>query len=130
MLYSIFLLLIYFICSVFLNPIVLICPFLPSLSPLVTSSLFSTFMSLFLFCIYICSYISRKSEDANLKRYMQPSVHSSTIYYSLFKGTIQVSINGRMDKDVVCIYTHTHIYAHHIFFIHCVYIYIHTYIHL
>ena len=45
-----------------------------------------------------------KKENINSKRYMQPNVHSSTIYNSQDMEGTQVSINRWMDKDVVHIY--------------------------
>ena len=49
------------------------------------------------------------SENHNLKRYMSPSVHCSTIYNSQDMEAIQMSINREMYKgDVIYIYIHTH----------------------
>ena len=38
-------------------------------------------------------YISEKTENTNLKRYMHPSVHSSIIYNTQDMEATQVSIN-------------------------------------
>ena len=64
----------------------------------------------------ICSYnpttghISRENE--NLKRYMHPSVHSSTIYNSQNRSSLNVhqQMNGR--RCGVYIHTHTHTHTH------------------
>ena len=50
-------------------------------------------------------HISRKDESSDLRRYMQPSVHSSTIYNSQEIEATRVSTDSWMDKeDVICIY--------------------------
>ena len=49
----------------------------------------------------------QKNENTNLKRYMHPNVHSSTIYDSQDMEATQVSISRQTDKEDV-IHTHTH----------------------
>ena len=51
------------------------------------------------------AYTLRKNGNTNLKRYLPPSVLSSSVYNSQDMKAIQMP-NGWMDKeDVVCIYT-------------------------
>ena len=49
-------------------------------------------------------YSWKKNENTSSKRYMNPNVHSSTIYNSQDMETTQVPINRWMDKEVVYIY--------------------------
>ena len=47
----------------------------------------------------------QKKKPSNLKRYMHPNVHSSTIYSSQDIEAIQMSIDRGMDKeDVIHLY--------------------------
>ena len=46
-------------------------------------------------------YISGKNENSNLKRYMHPNIHSSTIYNSQDIEATQIPINRWMDKEDV-----------------------------
>ena len=41
----------------------------------------------------------QKNENTNLKRYMHPNVHSSTIYDSQDMEATKVSINRQMNKE-------------------------------
>ena len=60
-------------------------------------------------------YLEKAEALINLKRYMHPNVHSSTIYNSQCMEATQVSMNRWMDKeDVVCVCA-------------CIYIYIYIY---
>ena len=53
-------------------------------------------------------YISRKNKIINLKRYMYPSILSSTIYNSQDMEVTQVPVNRWVDKeDVEWVYTHS-----------------------
>ena len=49
-----------------------------------------------------------KNKNTNLKRYIHPNVHSSTIYNSQDTEATQVCINRQMDKDVFYICTMEH----------------------
>ena len=69
-------------------------------------------------------YISRKNRNTNSKRYIHPSVHSSTIYNSQDMEVTQVPINRGIDKEDVCVYIYIYIYIHT--HTHTWYIYIHT----
>ena len=68
-------------------------------------------------------YLSGKNENTNLRRYLHPNVHSSTIYNSHDMEATQVPINRQMDKEggvfhhiyiyiYIYIYTHTHTHTH------------------
>ena len=53
-------------------------------------------------------HISGKDKNSNLKRYMHPNVHGSTIYNSQDMDATQVSINRLMDKETyINAYIHT-----------------------
>ena len=52
---------------------------------------------------------SEKNKNTNLKRYMYPNFHSSTIYNSQDMETTQVSINRRTGKEDVERYTYTYV---------------------
>ena len=54
----------------------------------------------------------KKNENANLKRYIYPTIHSSATYNSQDMEAIQMLINGRMDKDDVVRYIYIYIYMH------------------
>ena len=45
-----------------------------------------------------------KNENSNLKRYIYPNVHSSTIYNSQDMEAIQMSISSQVDKEIRDIY--------------------------
>ena len=50
--------------------------------------------------------ISRKEENSNLKRYLHPNLHCSTIHSSQDMEATQVSTDKGMDKeDVVYLYS-------------------------
>ena len=49
----------------------------------------------------ISEYMSGKDENTNLRRYMHPNIHSSTIYNSQHMEANQVSINRQTDKEEV-----------------------------
>ena len=52
-------------------------------------------------------------ENHNFKRYLNLSVHCSTIYNSQDMEATKMSINGGMDKDdVVCVCIYIYIYTH------------------
>ena len=56
-------------------------------------------------------HISGKDKNSNLKRYMHPNVHCSTVYNSQNMEATQLSIDRWMDKEDVLyiyIYIHTH----------------------
>ena len=60
------------------------------------------------------------TQNYNLKRYMHPSVHSTTTYNSRDMETIQMSTDRWTDKeDVLCVYIYNGIYIY-------IYIYIYT----
>ena len=50
----------------------------------------------------------KQTQNANLKRYMHPNVHSSIIYNCQGMEGTKMSINRWMNRDVVCIYVYTH----------------------
>ena len=57
--------------------------------------------------------LSAKNENSNLKRYMQLSVHSSSIYNNQDTGGTQMPKTDEWTKNMVCvtyIYIHTHIH--------------------